>query len=81
MLDHTVVLWVNELGRGNSHSRTKIPFVMAGSANGYFQTNRFLRYDNDPHSNLLVSICNAMGVETNTFGNPEWVSGPLRMLV
>lgn len=80
LLDHTVVLWGNELGRGNSHSRTKIPFVMAGSANGYFRTNRFLQYSGDSHSNLLVSICNAMGVETDTFGNPAYASGPLRLL-
>jgi hypothetical protein len=81
LLDHTVVLWGNELGRGNSHARTKIPFVMAGGANGYFRTNRFLQYDNDSHSNLLVSICNAMGMETTTFGNPAYCQGPLRMLV
>ena len=81
LLDHTLVVWVNELGRGNSHSRTKIPFVLAGSANGYFRTDRFLQYDGDSHSNLLVSICNAMGVETTTFGNPAYATGPLRMLV
>lgn len=80
MLDNTVVLWGNELGKGNSHTRTKIPFVMAGSAGGYFRTGRFLRYNNDSHSNLLVSICQAMGVETNTFGNPAYCTGPLRML-
>jgi hypothetical protein len=81
MLDHCLVLWVNELGRGNSHSRDKMPFVMAGSANHYFQTNRLLRYDEDSHSNLLVSLCNAMGVPTTTFGNPAYCTGPLRLLV
>ncbi len=81
MLDHSLVVWVNELGRGNSHSREKIPIVMAGSANGYFQTNRFLQYDKDPHNNLLVSICNAMGVQTSTFGNPAYATGPLARLV
>ncbi len=30
LLDNTVVLWCNELGRGNSHTRKKIPWVMAG---------------------------------------------------
>lgn len=80
MLDNTVILWGNELGKGNSHSRDKVPYVMAGSAGGYFKTGRFLKYNNDSHSNLLVSIANAMGVPINSFGNPKYCTGPLRLL-
>ena len=28
MLDHTTLVWTNELGKGNSHTRNDIPFVM-----------------------------------------------------
>jgi hypothetical protein len=80
MLDNTLVLWGNELGRGNSHSRTQIPFVLAGKAGGALSTGRFLKYKDDPHSNLLVSLCNMMGVDTQTFGNPAYCKGPLAML-
>lgn len=80
MLDNTVILWGNELGKGNAHSRDKVPYVMAGRAGGYFKTGRFLKYNNDSHSNLLVSIANAMGVATNSFGNPKYCTGPLRMV-
>jgi hypothetical protein len=80
MLDNTLVLWGNELGRGNSHERTKIPFVLAGKAGGGLTTGRFLQYKDDSHSNLLVSVCNAMGVATTTFGNPAYCTGPLKML-
>ncbi len=81
MLDNTVVVWGNELGRGNSHSRERIPFVMAGSAGGYFRTGRYLKYAKDPHQNLLVSLCHAMGVEDQAkFGNPAYCTGPLRGL-
>jgi hypothetical protein len=80
MLDNTLVLWGNELGRGNSHSRTQIPFVLAGKAGGALSTGRFLQYKDDPHSNLLVSLCNMMGVDTQTFGNPAYCKGPLAML-
>jgi hypothetical protein len=81
MLDNTLVLWVNELGRGNSHSRTRIPFVLAGKAGGALRTGRFLQYSDDSHSNLLVSVCQLMGVDTETFGNPDYCSGPLRNLL
>jgi hypothetical protein len=81
MLDNTLVVWVNELGRGNSHSRTDVPFILAGRAGGGLRTGRFLQYDDDSHSNLLVSVCQLMGVDTETFGNPQYCSGPLRMLL
>lgn len=77
MLDNTVVVWVNELGKGNSHTRNDVPYVLGGSCGGYFNTGRYLQYDQDPHNNFLVSLCNAMGVETNTFGNPDYCTGPL----
>ena len=34
MLDHTLIVWTNELGKGNSHSLDDIPFVCLGSAPG-----------------------------------------------
>jgi hypothetical protein len=77
MLDNTVIVWVNELGRGNSHSPNSIPWVIAGNAGGYFRTGRYMNYTNASHSNLLVSLCNALGVPTTTFGNPRFCTGVL----
>ncbi len=80
MLDNTIIVWCNELGKGNSHTRNDVPYILAGSCGDYFKTGRYLRYNADPHNNLLVSLANAMGVETNTFGNPAYCSGPLDRL-
>ncbi len=77
MLDHTVVLWINELAQGNTHSHQRMPFVMAGSAGGYFKTGRYMQYDHAPHNDLLVSLQNAFGIEATTFGAPEFCNGPL----
>jgi hypothetical protein len=82
LLDNTVVLWCNELGIGNTHSRRDMPYVLAGSAGGYFQTGRYLQYQGDPHNNLLLSLCHAMGLEELTsFGNPAYCTGPLPKLI
>ena len=35
MLDHTLVLWTNELGKGNSHTLNDIPFLLAGGGFGF----------------------------------------------
>jgi hypothetical protein len=78
LLDNTVILWCNELGKGNIHSRENAPYVLAGRAGGALKTGRYLRYDGMvPHNNLLVSILNVMGVSATTFGKPEWCTGPL----
>jgi hypothetical protein len=81
VLDNSVVLWCNELGKGNAHTRGDAPYVLAGSGGRYFETGRYLSYTgNVPHSNLLVSLINAMGIPATTFGKPEWCTGPLARL-
>ena len=82
MLDNTLVVWGNELGRGNNHSETRIPFVLAGGAGGAIQTGRWLRRGPLFHNRLLVSICNAMGMtEVDTFGDTDEGSGGFPDLV
>jgi hypothetical protein len=81
MFDNTVILVCNELGKGNSHTRNNEPFLLVGSAGRYFRTGRSLTYDGTTaHNKLLVSLCNAFGIERTTFGNPVYGSGPLDRL-
>jgi hypothetical protein len=60
-LDAVQALWGNELGVGNNHTYQNIPWVLVG-AGGYFKTGRYLQYKDQPHNNLLVSVCNAVGL-------------------
>lgn len=82
MFDNTVIVWGNELGVGNRHTRRDVPFVMAGGCGGYFKTGRYLKYPaGTKHNNLLVSLCRAMGLsEQKTFGNPAYCTGELARL-
>lgn len=78
LFDQCLLLWCNELAKGNVHSRIDAPYVLAGSAGGALRTGRFLRYSGDvPHNNLLVSILNTFGVPDTTFGRRDWCTGPL----
>jgi len=82
LFDNTLILWCNELAKGNTHSRVDAHYVLAGSAGGALATGRYLRYEGDvPHNNLLLSIIHAMGVDDGSFGNPQWCTGPLAGLV
>jgi hypothetical protein len=78
MLDNTVILLGSEVARGNSHSHMNAPFILAGSAGGYFKTGQYLNIAGDvPHNNLLVSILNSMDVAATTFGDTNYCTGPL----
>lgn len=77
LLDNSVVVWVNELGKGNSHTRQDIPFMLAGSAQGHFNTGRHIDFGGEPHGKLLVSLTEAMGKPVSTFGVPQYSQGPL----
>jgi Protein of unknown function (DUF1552) len=81
LLDNSLVLWVNELAKGNVHSHNPLPVVMAGKCGGAIKTGRYLKLpQSQPHNNLLVSVANAMGVPLTTFGNPAYCTGPLSAL-
>ena len=78
LLDHTTILWTNELGEGNSHSLEDIPWVLLGGGLG-FATGRALRFSGVPHNRLLLALAHAFGhTDLARFGNPDYCGdGPL----
>ena len=82
LLDNSLVVWGSEIGKGNTHSFEKIPFVLAGGAANQLRTGRYLRFNNVEHNRLLVSICRMMGVtDVDKFGKTDKGTGPLAGLV
>ncbi len=81
LLDNTLIVWTNELGKGNSHTLDNIPFVLVG--NGLdFKMGRSLRYPKVPHNRLLMALAHGMGHPITKFGNPDYCKdGPLSGLV
>lgn len=73
LLDSTLVLWPKELGDSRAHTCRSVPFVLAGAVDG----GRYLRHPGVSHAHLLVSVCRALGVATDTFGDPASGQGPL----
>jgi hypothetical protein len=92
MLDNTVMVFANELHDGNSHSPDPSLVFMAGSGGGYLKTGRHIIYPavnkgvsgraaTPNHSQLLVSLCQYMGVDTNQVADPTiGPPGPLPLL-
>jgi hypothetical protein len=71
LLDNTTIVWTNELGKGNSHTRDNIPFVLVGGGCG-FEMGRALDFGKVPHNRLLMSFCEAMGAPVQSFGNADY---------
>jgi hypothetical protein len=75
MLDHTLIVWTNELGKGNSHTLDNIPCVMVGGAPG-IKMGRSLKLDKASHNRLWLTLAHAMGhTGLTTFGKTDLCEG------
>jgi hypothetical protein len=81
LLDTTAILMCSEVGDPPTHDHKRIPFVIAGNANGAFSTGRYLKFNSQSHANLLVTILNAYGVEATTHGDAKYNTGALTGLL
>jgi hypothetical protein len=69
-----LILWTNELGKGNSHTLDNIPFVLVG--NGLdFKMGRSLKYKKVSHNRLLLALAHGFGHRIVKFGNPDFSGG------
>src|SRR6266576_5102568 len=79
LLDHTLIVWTNELGKGNSHTLDNIPFVLVGGGFG-FEMGRSLQFDKTPHNRLFLALAHSAGHNVETFGKAELCAGgPLNL--
>jgi hypothetical protein len=74
LLDNTLIVWTNELGKGNSHTLDDIPFVLVG--NGLdFRMGRSLKYKKVAHNRLLMALAHGFGHRIEKFGSPNYAGG------
>jgi hypothetical protein len=76
LLDESVVFFGSELQEPPGHTKGNMPFILAGNGGG-LRTGRYLKYTNQPHNRLLVSILNLCGDARTQFGDTRFMSGPL----
>ena len=80
LLDSTIVLVCHEMSDSVLHSFTGNQYILAGNAAGRWTTGQYHELEDENHGALLVSICNAMGIDIDVFGDPEAGSGGLEVL-
>jgi len=75
MLDNTLLVWTNELGKGNNHTLDNIPYVMVGGGAG-FKMGRSLKFAEVAHNRLWMTVAHAMGhTGLKTFGKADLCEG------
>ena len=74
MLDNTLLVWMNELGKGNTHALDNIPCVIVGGGAG-FKMGRSLKFDKVAHNRLWITLAKAMGHDISTFGKADLCAG------
>jgi hypothetical protein len=72
LLDNTVVAWITEQGcrpANDEHSRSNMPWILAGGGNAGLRTGRFLRLSGVDTNDFLITLMNTMGIAGNRFGD------------
>jgi hypothetical protein len=70
LLDHSLILYGSGLGDANVHTHHELPTAVLGSGAGQLKGGRHLNYPKDtPLNNLLVSLLDKAGVQTDHFGD------------
>ena len=74
VLDHSCLLFLNNMWSGRKHDSTKLPVLTAGSLGGTIETGRVLDYTNHGDENrklcsMYLSIMNRMGLPAKEFGD------------
>lgn len=84
VLDNSVMLYTNELTNGREHNYLDQPYILAGSAGGYFKQGQYVGLGNQndpsdweaaPHNRLLNTLLNSMGIASDWFGAAEGSGG------
>lgn len=76
VLDHSCLLWVNNMWSGSRHDSTRVPLLTMGGLSGSLKTGRVLDYteagdDNRKLCSLYLSLARRMGVKAERFGDAD----------
>lgn len=76
VLDHSCLMFINNMWSGSAHNSQKVPLLTAGGLNGQLKTGRLLDYEHRPDGerklcSLYLTLMNRMGVLDKEFGDAD----------
>ena len=76
-LNNSAVVLGMECWSDGGHSLRNIPYVLAGQGGGAFNTGRIVDAEGRSNNDLLISVQNACGINSNVFGLDSLCRGPI----
>ncbi|MCA9194674.1 MAG: DUF1552 domain-containing protein [Planctomycetales bacterium] len=71
VLHNSMIIYGGAIADGNRHSHDNLPVILAGHAGGRIQTGRYLQVEEQPMSNLFVSMLDHYGISVESFGDSD----------
>ena len=70
LLDNSMIVYGGGIGNGNLHNHERLPIFVAGGGAGTIKGGRHIEFrDDTPVSNLLRTVLDKAGVQTETLGD------------
>jgi hypothetical protein len=77
LLDHTLVVYLNECCIGWSHSIENMPLLMFGGKSLKLQTGRHVKFGMRYMNDVWAAVAGALGVPMATYGDTAFSTGPV----
>ena len=80
LLDSGVAVWMNDMAT-KYHNYQRVPFICAGSCNGYLRTGQYIHAGDVTHNKFFNTIATALGCTkddggpVDDFGDPSLEGG------
>jgi len=76
VLDHSCLMFINNMWSGSKHDSTKVPLILAGGLCGEIETGRVLDFSDRSEQDrklcsLYLTILQRMGIKQSQFGDSE----------
>jgi len=73
LMDNTIVLWMNSLNSGFSHTVLKLPMIIAAGKNTPLRTGgRLIELNKEAHNKMLAALGTAVGVPMESWGDARF---------
>jgi len=70
LLDQMMIVYGSGIGDGDRHNHDDLPILLIGNGGGKLKTGKHMQYaKNTPLMNLYLTLFDAMGTPTNSFGD------------
>jgi len=70
LLDRTMVVYGSPMGDSNVHNHRRVPFFVAGKANGVLKGHdHIIAPDATPTANVYLTLLHRLGINVESFGD------------